>query len=165
MIKKEYVKKAIDLLTGETAKRLNDKFLLVAGSAEPGYAKLIFRSNETKHYEDANKPVAEVTPYNGALIPEDADLKNLNLPSQVLKAYNRAQYAKEDLEAMGISDVQIGYTNAMCESKNGGKLMRVHEFFIVFPIDKKHKRNHLVAKSMAKHDSEGVNYYQPVRQR
>ena len=125
----------------------------------------MFKSNETKHCEDADKPVAEVMPYNGALIPENADLTNLNLPSQVLKAYDRAQYAKKDLEAMGISDVQIGYTNAMCESRNRGRLMRAHEFFIVFPIDKKHRKNCLVAKSMAKHDSEGVNYYCPVRQR
>ena len=165
MLKKENIKKAIDLLTGKMAEELNNKFLLVAGNAEPGYAKLIFKSNETKHYEDADKPVAEVTPYNGALIPENADLKNLNLPSQVLKAYDRAQYAKKDLEAMGISDVQIGYTNAMCESNNGGRLMRAHELFIVFHIYKKHKRNHLVAKSMAKHDNNGVNYYNPVRQR
>jgi hypothetical protein len=165
MALKEKVQNAIDLLTGETAKKLNKKFQLVAGGAEPGYAKLMFKSNEMKHYEDGDKLVAQVTPYNGALIPEDADLKDLGLPSQILKAYDRAQDEKKALEAMGISDVKIGYTNASRVSSNGGKPMRLHALFIVFPIDKKHNRNHLIAKSMAKHDSEGVNYYKPVRQR
>ena len=165
MLNKKNVKNAVDLLTGKTAEALNRKFILFAGRAEPGYAKLTFKSDETTYYEDADKPVNVETPYNGALVPEGADLKDLNLPSQVLMNYKRAQKAKDEIEAMGILDVKIGYSNAACVSKNGGSLKRVHEFFIVFPIDNKHKQNRLVARSMAKHDRDGVNYYEPGKSR
>ena len=165
MMNKKNVKNAVDLLTGKTAEALNWKFILLAGRAEPGYARLKFKTDETTHYEDANKPVSVETPANGALVPEGADLKDLDLPSNVLKAYQRALYAKNEIESMGISGVKIAYSNAALVSKNGGPLKRVHEFFIVFPIDNKHNLNRIVARSMARRDRDGVNYYEPGKSR
>ena len=171
MVDKQKVKKAIDLLTGKTAELLNQRFLLYAGAAEPGYAKLKFKSEETTYYEDPDEPVSTVVPRNAlvlpsvVLIPEGADLKALGLPSQFLKLYKRAQYAKGDVESMGISDIGIGYDNSPLLSKNSGPFKRVYEFFILFPIDNKHKYNRLVARSMHRYDRKGVNYYDPVRQR
>ena len=157
MIKQD-IKNAVNMLMGKTADALNKKFMLVA-NVERGNAILHFKADDMTHYEDGNKPVSVVTPAIGSLIEEGTDLKELGLPSQVLKNYERAKKVKDEIESMGISDVQIGYSNAAIVSKNNGPAKRAHEIFIVFPIDNEHGQNRLVARSMAKRDRVGVNYY------
>ena len=65
-----------------------------------------------------------------------------SMPKQLIATYKYAEKAKKELEAIGLSDVDVVYTNAGTAFLAGSaKPKMMHQFWLRVPLDAKHKQN------------------------
>ena len=138
---KQDLKQNVNILTGRTIRRLNRMFVLVAND-KLGYAKLHFKDQTMWHYED----VTQAAVIHPVLETEIRD--NTNLPKRVLDIYSQAQKIKNQVETMGISNIQVKYSGAATEYTDDG-IKVVHMVYLQFPVDKQHRKNQVIAMGMA----------------
>lgn len=151
---KQKLKNNLNILTGRTANKLNKMFILIANSGQE-YAKLHFKDQTMWYYEDAYK--AQTRKVNQA----SGILSNTALPNKVLQNYAKAEKIKKQIESIGVSGVQLKYSDEATEYTDDGANV-IHMFYLEFPIDALHRKNRFIAMSMMLKDHR-MNCYIPGR--
>ena len=148
MIKKQTLKKAIDMLVSKETKKkianLRNKFFTTWRN-DADFANYHSMDGALIYDEDleaATKRGAYKVDLSGGIGFEKLIDTETSMPKQLIAVYKYAEKAKKDFEAIGFSDVDIVYTNAgTSTSSKNPKPQMMHQFWLRIPLDAKHKQN------------------------